>query len=246
MSSSVGIEFDLDAQLGGGLVDQVDRLVGQEAVGDVTVGQHRRGDDRGVLDAHPVVHLVALLEPAQDADGVLDAGLVDDDRLEPALQRGVLLDVLAVLVEGGGADAAQLTAGQRGLQHVAGVHGALGRARADEGVQLVDEEDDPAVGAGHLGEHGLEPVLELAAVLGAGDHRAEVERHHAAVAQALGHVAGGDALRQALGDRGLADAGLADQHRVVLGAPAEHLDDPADLLVAADDGVELAARGRRR
>ena len=38
--------------------------------------------------------------------------------------------------------------------------------------------------------------------------------------------------------------GLADQHRVVLGAAAEHLDDPADLLVAADDRVELA-RARR-
>ena len=40
------------------------------------------------------------------------------------------------------------------------------------------------------------------------------------VAQALRHVAGDDALGQALDDRGLADAGLADQHRVVLGAPA--------------------------
>jgi len=41
-------------------------------------------------------------------------------------------------------------------------------------------------------------------------------------------------------DRGLADAGLADQHRVVLRAAAEDLDDAADLLVAADDRVQLA------
>src|SRR5262249_40812193 len=34
---------------------------------------------------------------------------------------------------------------------------------------------------------------------------------------------------------------LADQDRVVLRAAREHLDDPADLLVAADDRVELAA-----
>ena len=31
-------------------------------------------------------------------------GLADEHRLEAALERGVLLDVLAVLVEGGGAD----------------------------------------------------------------------------------------------------------------------------------------------
>ena len=57
----------------------------------------------------------------------------------------------------------------------------------------------------------------------------------------LGHVARDDALREALDDRGLADAGLADQHRVVLGAAREHLHHAADLLVAADHRVELAA-----
>ena len=89
----------------------------------------------------------------------------------------------------------------------------------------------------------LQAVLELAAVLGAGDQRAHVQRDHAAVAQRLGNVAGDDPLGEALDDRRLADAGLADQHRVVLGAPAEHLDDAADLLVAPDHRVELALLG---
>ncbi len=62
-------------------------------------------------------------------------------------------------------------------------------------------------------------------------------------AQGLRHVAGDDALGQALDDGGLADAGLADQHGVVLGAPRQHLDDAADLGVAADDRVELAVAG---
>src|ERR1700761_5786112 len=48
-------------------------------------------------------------------------------------------------------------------------------------------------------------------------------------------------LRTAFGDRRLADAGLADQHRVVLGATAQHLDHSSDLVVAADHRVELAA-----
>src|ERR1700681_4808094 len=54
------------------------------------------------------------------------------------------------------------------------------------------------------------------------------------------HLAVDDALRQALDDRGLADARLANQHRVVLGAPLQHLDGAADLIVAADHRVELA------
>ncbi len=45
-------------------------------------------------------------------------------------------------------------------------------------------------------------------------------------------------------DRRLADARLADEHGIVLRAARQHLDDAADLLVAADDGIELSlARG---
>ena len=139
------------------------------------------------------------------------------------------------------ADRAQLAAGEGRLQHVGGVHRALGGAGADERVELVDEEDDRALRLLDLLEDGLQPVLELAAVLRAGDHRAEVERDDALVLQALGHVAHVDAAGEALDDGGLADAGLADQDRVVLRAAREDLDDAADLLVAADDRIDLAA-----
>ena len=102
------------------------------------------------------------------------------------------------------------------------------------------------LGVGDLLEDGLQALLELAAVLGAGEQRADVERDDAAVAQRLGHVAGDDALGEALDDRGLADAGLADQDGVVLGAAGEDLDDAADLVVAADHRVELAVLGGLR
>ena len=59
----------------------------------------------------------------------------------------------------------------------------------------------------------------------------------------LGHVVAHDALREALDDRGLADARFADEHRVVLGPTGQDLDDPLDLLGPPDDGVELALAG---
>ena len=223
-SSSSGLEFDLHLQPRRGFVHQVDGLVGQKAVGDVAVGKHGRGHQRRIGDAHAVVLLVLLLQPAQDGDGVLHRRLGDEDGLEAPRQGGVLLDVLAVFVERGGADAVQLAAGQRGLQQIAGVHGAFGLAGADDGVQLVDEENDPPALGLDLGEHGFEALLELAAILGAGDQRAHVERQQLLVLEALGHVALDDALGEAFGDRRLADARLADQHRIVLGAPGEHLD----------------------
>ena len=53
--------------------------------------------------------------PLMISTAVLDGGLLHDHGLEAALQGGVLLDVLAVLTEGGGADDLDLPAGEGGL-----------------------------------------------------------------------------------------------------------------------------------
>ena len=232
----------LDAQARAGLVDEVDGLVGQVAVGDVAVGQVGRGDERLVGDRDPVVGLVPVAQALEDLDRVGHGRLLDLDRLEAALEGGVLLEVLAVLVERGGADGLQLAAGEHRLEDRGRVDRALGGTGTDEGVELVDEQDDVAAGADLL-EHLLEPLLEVAAVAGAGDERAEVERVELLAGERLGHVVVGDGLGQALDDGGLADAGLADQHRVVLRAPRQHLHDPLGLAGAADDRVELLLAG---
>ena len=234
---------DLHPQARGRLVHEVDRLVREEAVRDVAIREHGGGDERGVADAHAVVRLVALLEAAQDRDRVRHGGLADEDRLEAPLERRVLLDVLSVLVERRRADRAKLAAREHRLQEVGRVDRSFRGARADDRVQLVDEEDDLALGALDLAEDGLQPLLELAAVLGAGEERADVERPDPLALEALGDVAGDDPLREALDDRGLAGARLPDQDGVVLRAAREHLDHAADLLVAADHRVELPLLG---
>jgi hypothetical protein len=149
----------------------------------------------------------------------------------------------AVLGQRGSADHPQLAAGEHRLEHVRGVHRALGAAGAEHHVQLVDEQDDPALGRRDLRQRGLEALLELAAVLAAGQHAREVERHDARAAERLGDIVLRDAQGQALHDRGLADAGLADQHGVVLAPAGEDLDGLLDLVRTPDDGVD--APGRR-
>ncbi len=86
-------------------------------------------------------------------------------------------------------------------------------------------------------------VLELAPVLGTGHQGPEIEGDDLFVAQGLRDIAVDDALGQAFDDGGLADPGLADQYRVVLGAAGKDLDDPADFVVTADDRIELALAG---
>ena len=235
--------IDLDAQAGRGLVDEVDGLVGEEAITDVAVGERGGGHDGAIGDAHPVVRLVAFLEAAQDGDGALHTRFAHEDGLEAPLEGGVLLHVQAVLVEGGGAHHAQLATGKHGLEHVPRVHAALGLARPHERVQFVDEDDVEPFGAGDFLEHRLEALLELAAELGASNEGAKVERHELLVLETLGHVAAHDALGEPLGDGGLAHAGFANEHGVVLGATGQHLDDATDFLVATNDRIELALAG---
>ena len=151
--------------------------------------------------------------------------------------------MLFVFVERGGADAMQLAARQRRLEQVGSVHRAVGFAGADDGVHLVNEQDVRARRGGDLLQHGLEPLLEFAAVFRAGDERAHIERQKLLVFQALRHVAVDDAQRQTLDDRRLADARLADQHRIVLGPARQDLNGATDFLVAADHRVELAIAG---
>ena len=50
-------------------------------------------------------------------------------------------------------------------------------------------------------------------------------------------------MRQALHNRGFADAWLTDQHRVVFGSALQNLNGPANFVVATNDRVELADAG---
>ena len=99
-----------------------------------------------VGDPDAVVDLVALLQPAKDRDRVGDVGLGDVDRLESPLQGRVPLDVAAVLVRRGGADADDLASRRAGFRMFAASSRPVRVASADDRVQLVQENDDRALG----------------------------------------------------------------------------------------------------
>ena len=227
---------------GARLVEQVDGLVGQLLVVQVPIGERGRGLDGlgGVGDA--VELFVARLQALQDERRLLDARLAHLDLLEAPRERAVALDVRAVLLERGRADAADLARRERGLEQVRRVQRAAGgRAGAHDRVHLVDEEDAPRALLERL-DHGLEALFEVAAELGAGEERAHVERVDARVGERLGHLLLVDAQREALDDGRLADARVADEERVVLAAAREDLDGALDLVLAADERIDVTLR----
>ncbi len=183
--------------------------------------------------------LVVLAHLLQHGDGLLDGWLIHQHRLEAALQRGILLDVLAIFVQGRRANRAQLATRQRWLQQIGRANRALGVARADDGMQLVDEQDHIGI-LSDLFEHLLDALLKLAAEHRASDHTAHTDRDDARVAQGRGHIALGDPAGDALDDGGLANAWLANQHGIVLLAAAQHRQHAAYLTITPGGGVELA------
>ncbi len=110
-------------------------------------------------------------------------------------------------------------------------------------MELVDEENDLPFTRLNFFENCFQALFELAAKLGAGNQGAHVERDDFLLFQALGNVAAHDALSEPFRDRRFADTRLADEHRVVLCAAREHLNDAANLLVAADHRIKLALSG---
>ena len=229
------------AQARRSLVDQVDGLVRQKAVWHVARREVSGLLDGFVGDLHIVVFLIGDADPLQDFDRFLDARLFHLNLLEATFQRGIVLNVFAIFVQRGRADALQFAAGQRRLEDVGRVHAAAGRAGAHQHVHLVDEED--AVRGFQFLNDALQPFLELAAIHRARHQRADVQLQHALVQQRPRRVAADDALRQALDDGRLAHARLADQRRVVLAPPAEHLNHTLNLHLAPHDRVQLAFLG---
>ena len=182
-------------------------------------------------------------QPGEDLDRVFDGRFVHVDLLEPAQQSAVLFKVIAEFLIGGGADATDLTARQRGLQQIGGIHRAARRCTgADDGVDLVDEED----GVGQLFklvDDRLQPLFEIAAIAGAREQRAHVERIDDGFQQDVGHIAFDDLAGEAFGNRGFADAGFAHIKRIVLGPAAQNLDGAVHFRATADQWINLADLG---
>ena len=62
-----------------------------------------------------MVLLVTLLDIVENVNSLIDGGRINKHLLKPAFQRAVFLNMLAVFIEGGGADALDLSAGQSRL-----------------------------------------------------------------------------------------------------------------------------------
>src|SRR5262245_48120030 len=102
-------------------------------------------------------------------------------------------------------------------------------------MNLVDEENRVLFLLETI-EHLFDALLEIAAIPRAGDQRAEIQRIDLCRLQHIRHIALLNPQREAFGQCGLAYAWYPDEQRVVLPAPAQHLNHALDLERTTDQG----------
>ena len=87
-------------------------------------------------------------------------------------------------------------------------------------------------------------MLKIATVFGACQQGTHIQGIHHGFGQNVRHIVLRDAPGQALGNSGLTYTGLTDQQGVVLAAAAQNLNDTLDLVLTADQRINLAFLGQ--
>src|SRR5216684_2285153 len=100
------------------LIDEIDCLIGQEAVRNIAIGMRNREVDGVVGVGDRVELLVAVLNAEQNLGGVAFIRRRNLDGLETALERTVFFDRLAILARRSRADTLNFTARQSRFQDV--------------------------------------------------------------------------------------------------------------------------------
>ena len=106
-------------------------------------------------------------------------------------------------------------------------------------MDLVDEENRVLFLQESI-EDLLDALFEVSAISRAGDERAEIEGEHTRALQHIGDLALVNTKREPFGQRRLSDARFTNEQRVVLAAPAQHLDHPLDLERSSDERIDLS------
>ena len=188
-------------------VHRVDGFVGHEAVVDIAVCQFDTGRQRVVCITDVVVVFVAVFDVVQNLQRLLVGGRLHLHLLEATLQCAVFLDRVAVFVECRCTDTLHRSACQCGFHDVGSIHRTGCRAGADDGVNLVDEDNDVLILLQLLHEL-LQALFKLSAILRTCHNGSHVERIDLLAEEHGRRVVLGYHLGEPLDNSTLADAGF--------------------------------------
>ena len=183
--------------------------------------------------------LVIVLDALKHLYAFFDRRLSHGNRLETALKRGILLDILAILVKSGSTYNPYLSARERGFEDICGVYASLGVTDADDIMHLVDNENnvpcllDLVYKTYHSG-------FKLSSELSARNECRHIYEIYLLSAKLEGYASVCYSLRESLCDGSFTYARLTYKARIVLLTAAEYLYNSLKLAVSANDPVKLS------
>ena len=226
-------------QAGSGLIQKIDGLIRQIAVRDITLRQQNNAAQKRIRNCDPVELLVVMLDSLQHLYRFRHRRFIDGHRLEAALQGGVLFDIFAVLVECGGTDDLDLSAGKRRLEDICGIHASLRFAGSDNVMDLVDHKNGVSDLA-DLIQQTENTGLKLSSELRSGNKRRHVQEIDLLILQLIRYISCNDAESKCFCNCRFSDARFANQARVVLLAATKDLDHAHQFTLASNDAVQLS------
>ena len=168
----------------------------------------------------------------------------DINFLETTRQGTIFFKDVAEFLVGCRTNYPDLTAGKQRFNQVSGIDLPAGsRARTDDGVDFINEQNTVGVLL-QLLEQRFEAFFKIAAVFGACQQRADIQRIDSAICHHFRHIALHDTPGKTFSNSGFTDAGFPHQQRVVLATAAQNLNSAFQLFLAADQRIDTAYAGK--
>ena len=152
-----------------GFVNQVNRLIRQKPVGDITIRKVNGIAKRFIGISDCVELLIAFADAVNYLNGFFFIRGGNFHSLEASLERAILFHRLAVFGRSRRANALDFAAGKRRLQNIRRVQRTLRRARSYQRVQLIYK-DDGILALHQFLHDGLQPFFKLSAIFCSGDN----------------------------------------------------------------------------
>ena len=120
-------------------INQVNCLIRQETIGDITVRKCCGTNQCAITDLDTMEHFIPVLNTTQDGNRIFHGRLIYHNRLETTFQCRILLNVFPIFIQRCRTDTVQLTTRKHRLQHIARIHRALGLTSSDDCMNLIDK-----------------------------------------------------------------------------------------------------------
>ena len=238
----LGYLLTVQIHIRAGLIQQVDGLIRQETIGDIALRQHHTLMGNLRRNGDTVELSIGLGQTLHNLACLGDGGFCNSDRLEAALQGGILFNIFPIFRKCRSADNLYFSPGKGGFQDICRVHAALCIAGTHQIMNLINHQNDIAALL-DLTDQALHAALKLTTELGTSHQSRQIQQKNLLVPELIGNISGGDSLGKTLRNGSFANARLADQTGVVFLAAVENLDDALGLHIPTNDSIQLSFFG---